>query len=67
MIINKNLCQLLRLLLLSPIERDCLELRRILKGTNIHINILPEIFFTRSTKDIQTIQENYQKCKISSH
>ena len=35
MIRNKNLSKILRILLLSPIERDCFELRRILKGLNI--------------------------------
>jgi hypothetical protein len=65
MIKNKNLSKLLRILLLSPIERDCFELRRILKGLNSDINILAEIFFTRSNKHIQTIKDSYQKCKIS--
>jgi hypothetical protein len=63
MIINKNLNKLLRILLLSPIECDCFELRRILKGLNIDINILAEILFTRSNKHIQTIKDNYQICK----
>jgi hypothetical protein len=61
--INKNLSKLLRILLLSPIERDCFELRRILKGLNIDINILVEIIFARSNKHIQTLKDTYQKCK----
>lgn len=62
LLINKNLSKLLRILLLSPVERDCFELRRILKGTNIDIDILAEIVFTRSNKHIQTIKDTYQKC-----
>jgi hypothetical protein len=64
MLPNQNLSQLLRILLLSPIERDCFELRRILKGSILDINNLVEIFFTRSNKHIQTIRDTYQTCKI---
>ncbi len=62
MIINDNLSKLLRMLLLSPTERDCFELRRILKGANPDDNILVEIFFSRSNKHIQTLRNSYQKC-----
>ncbi|CAF2785426.1 unnamed protein product [Rotaria sp. Silwood2] len=56
-----TLSKLLRILLLSPIERDCLELRRILKRPTIDEDILAEIFFSRSSKHIETMRDRYKK------
>ena len=61
--INGNSKKLLKTLLLSPIERDCFEFRRVLKSMNIDENILIEIFFTRSNRQIKTVANNYSKCK----
>ncbi|CAF1295256.1 unnamed protein product [Adineta steineri] len=57
--VNGDSKRILKLLLLSPIERDCYELRRILKGQNPGENILIEIFLTNSNKQIKTIINYY--------
>ena len=62
---NGNAKKILKCLLLSRIERDCYEFRRVLKDTNIDENILIEIFFTRSNKQIQAVINNYFKCKFN--
>ncbi|CAF0720099.1 unnamed protein product [Rotaria sordida] len=56
-----TLSKLLRILLLSPVERDCLELRRILKRPTIDENIPAEIFFSRSNRHIQAIRDRYKR------
>ena len=61
--INGNSKKILKILLLSPIERDCYELHRVLEGTNIDENMLIEIFLSRSSKSIKAIMDNYLKCK----
>ncbi|CAF3384264.1 unnamed protein product [Rotaria sp. Silwood1] len=55
-----TLSKLLRVLLLSPVERDCLEIRRILKRPTIDEHVLAEIFFSRSNKHIQTVRDRYK-------
>jgi hypothetical protein len=61
---NGNAKKILKNLLLSPIERDCYEFRRVLKSINIDENILIEIFLSRSNKQIQAVINNYFKCKF---
>ncbi len=61
--INGNSKKILKILLLSPIERDCFEFRRVLNGMNIDESILIEIFLSRSNKQIKTVVNNYSKCK----
>ena len=55
-----NAKKILKTLLLSPIEHDCFELRRVL---NIDETILIEIFLNRSKDHIRTIIHHYTKCK----
>lgn len=47
---------------MSPIERDCFEIRRILKGTSFEFHIFIEFFFARTSKHIQAVKDNYIKC-----
>jgi hypothetical protein len=61
--ITGNSKKILRILLLSPIEYDCFELHRVLKGTSIDENMLIEIFLSRSNKQIKSIINIYSKCK----
>ncbi|CAF2951773.1 unnamed protein product [Rotaria sp. Silwood2] len=64
--INGNSKTILKVLLLSPIEYDCFELRRILNGTKIEETSLIEIFLSRSNKQIKTIIDAYSKIFKSS-
>ncbi|CAF2540925.1 unnamed protein product [Rotaria sp. Silwood2] len=64
--INGNSKTILKVLLLSPIEYDCFELRRILNGTKIDETSLIEIFLSRSNKQIKTIIDAYSKIFKSS-
>ncbi|CAF3349728.1 unnamed protein product [Rotaria sp. Silwood1] len=59
--INGNSKRILKILLLSPIEYDCFELRRILTGTKIDETTLIEIFLTRCNEQIKTIIDTYSK------
>lgn len=61
MIPNHSLNKLLRILLLSPVEHDCYELRRILRGANLDETVLVEIIFSRTGKHIRSVKETYQK------
>ncbi|CAF3699345.1 unnamed protein product [Rotaria sordida] len=58
--VSGNLKTLLQRLLLSSIEYDCIELRRILCGTKIDETTLIEIFLSRSNKEIKTIIHTYE-------
>ena len=58
-----NSKKILKTLLLSPIERDCFEFRRVLKGQNIDETILVELFLSRSNKQIKAAASIYSKCK----
>ncbi|UJR10256.1 hypothetical protein I4U23_014466 [Adineta vaga] len=53
--------KILKILLLSPIERNCYELRRIFKNANLDENILIEIFLTSTNKQIKHILDYYNK------
>ncbi|CAF0945835.1 unnamed protein product [Adineta steineri] len=59
-ILSGSLSKFLRVLLLSSIEYDCFELRRILKRPTIDENILVEILFSRSNKHIQSVKNTYK-------
>ena len=65
MIPNHNLNKLLRILLLSSVEHDCYELRRILRGTSLDETVLVEIIFTRTLKHIRAVKETYQRCEAT--
>ncbi|CAF0866559.1 unnamed protein product [Adineta ricciae] len=58
---DDSLSKFLRLLLLSPIEHDCFELRRILNRTTIDRNVLVELVFTRTSQHIQNVRQAYFK------
>ena len=60
---NGNSRTFLKTLLLSPIERDCFEIRQGLQDVNINENILIEIFLTRSKDHIKAMIDNYVQCK----
>ncbi|CAF0978722.1 unnamed protein product [Rotaria magnacalcarata] len=55
------LSKLLRILLLSAVDRDCFELRRILKTATVDENILAEILFSRPSQHMQTVRNRYKK------
>ncbi|CAF3308193.1 unnamed protein product [Rotaria socialis] len=55
------LSRLLRILLLSAVDRDCFELRRILKTAMMDESILAEILFSRPSQHIQTVRNRYKK------
>ncbi|CAF4401839.1 unnamed protein product [Rotaria socialis] len=55
------LSRLLRILLLSAVDRDCFELRRILKTATMDESILAEILFSRPSQHIQTVRNRYKK------
>ncbi|CAM2712638.1 unnamed protein product [Rotaria socialis] len=65
-VINGNGKTILNVLLLSPVEYDCFELRRILKGKKSDENVFIEICLTRSNKQIKAIVDNYSKIFKSS-
>lgn len=58
-VLDGSLRTVLTILLLSPIEQDCYEFRRVLTTIQSDETILIEIFFTRTPKQIQLINENY--------
>ncbi|CAF0866652.1 unnamed protein product [Adineta ricciae] len=58
---DDSLSKFLRLLLLSPIEHDCFELRRVLNRTTIDRNVLVELLFTRTSQHIQNVRQAYFK------
>ncbi|CAF1316041.1 unnamed protein product [Rotaria magnacalcarata] len=65
-VINGNGKRILNILLLSPVEYDCFELRRILQGKKSDENVFIEICLTRSNKQIKAIVDNYSKIFKSS-
>ncbi|CAF0755465.1 unnamed protein product [Rotaria sordida] len=56
-----NFCKVLKNLLYSPVEYDCHELRRAIKGAGTDEAALIEILASRSNKRLQAINELYQK------
>lgn len=54
--------QILKFLLYSPVEYDCYESHRAIKGLNTNEEILIEILITRSNKRLQAISNLYPKC-----
>ena len=58
-VLDGSLRTVLTILLLSPIEQDCYEFRRVLTTIQSDETILIEIFVTRTPKQIQLINENY--------
>ena len=61
--ITGNSQKILKILLLSPVERDCYELRRILKNTHLDENILIELFLVNTNQQIRAILSCYNQCK----
>ncbi|CAF2904300.1 unnamed protein product [Rotaria sp. Silwood2] len=55
-----NFCKVLKNLLYSPVEYDCHELRRAIRGAGTDEEALIEILASRSNKRIKAINENYQ-------
>ena len=58
-----NFCKVLKNLLYSPVEYDCRELRRAIKGAGTDEEALIEILASRSRKRIQEINNLYPQCK----
>lgn len=58
-----NFCKVLKNLLYSPVEYDCRELRRAIKGAGTDEEALIEILASRSRKRIQDINNLYPQCK----
>ena len=60
---NASLRKILRVLLLSPVEYDCYEIRRMCKERLQDESILLEICLARSMKHIRLLSQTYQRCK----
>jgi hypothetical protein len=58
-----NFCKVLKNLLYSPVEYDCRELRRAMKGAGTDEEALIEILASRSKKRLQDIKNLYEQCK----
>ena len=58
-----NFYQVLKNLLYSPVEYDCRELNRAIKGVGTDEEALIEILASRSRKRIQDINNLYLQCK----
>ncbi len=58
-----NFRKILKNLLYSPVDYDCHELRRAIKGAGTDEEAIIEILASRSTPRIQAINDQYQKCK----
>ena len=58
-----NFCKVLKNLLYSPVEYDCRELRRAIKGLGTDEEALIEILASRSRKRIQEIVNLYEQRK----
>ena len=63
--IHGNCKKILKYLLLSPIERDCHELRRVFTQNNFDENIPIEILLDRSNKQIKAIISSYFESKLN--
>ena len=61
--VNGDSKKILKILLLSSVERDCYELRRILRSTHLDENILVELFLVNTNQQIRAILSCYNKCK----
>ncbi|CAF1136984.1 unnamed protein product [Adineta ricciae] len=59
--ITGNSKNILKILLLSAVERDCYELRRVLKNTHLDENILIELFLVNTNQHIRAILSCYNK------
>lgn len=66
MISNPSLNKLLRILLLSPVEYDCFELRRVLRESRMDETLLVEIIYARPNKHIRSIRETYAQCEMNA-
>jgi hypothetical protein len=58
-----NFGKVLKNLLYSPVDYDCYELRRAIKGAGTDEEALIEILASRSNKRIKAINDQYQQCK----
>jgi hypothetical protein len=58
-----NFCKVLKNLLYSPVEYDCRELRRAMKGAGTNEEALIEILASRSKKRLEDIKNLYEQCK----
>lgn len=59
---SRDFRHILKALFYSPVEYDCHELHRAIKGLGTNEEILIEILITRSNKRLQAISNLYPKC-----
>lgn len=58
-----NFCKVLKNLLYTPVEYDCQELKRAIKGAGTDEEALIEILASRSSARLRAINETYQRCE----
>ncbi len=63
---SSNFREVLRRLMMNPVELDCFELNKAVKGAGTNEETLIEILASRSNERIRLINERYQKSNFNS-